>query len=71
MHSEAEPGDSREQGALAVQSESAAVVEAEADEGQHKTVSVLELACDEHCAGARLEVSEQADPKMGQHLEHA
>jgi hypothetical protein len=34
-------------------------------------VSVLELAGDEHYAGARLEVSEQADPKMGQHLEHA
>ena len=44
---------------------------AEAGEVQHKMVSVLELAGDEHCAGARLEASEQADPKMGQHLEHA
>ena len=54
VHSEVEPGDSREQGALAVWSESAAVLVAEADEGQHKMVSGLELAGDEHCAGAKL-----------------
>jgi hypothetical protein len=71
VHSATESGDSREQGALAVQSELAAVSVAEADEVRHKTASVLELARDEHCAGGRLEVSEQADPKMGQHLEHA
>ena len=42
----------------------------EADEVQHKTALALEQVGGEHCAGYRLEVSELADPKMGQHLEH-
>ena len=71
MHSETGPGDSWEQVALAVQPELAAVSAAEADEVQHKTALTLDQVSGEHCAGSRLEVSEQADPRMGQHLEYA
>ena len=58
VHSESELGDSREQRALAVWSESAVVSVAEANEVQHKTASALEQAGEKHCAGARLEVFE-------------
>ena len=54
-----------------VHPESLVVSAVEANEVQHKTALVLEQVGDEHCVGSRLDVSEQADSRMGQHLEYA
>ncbi len=48
-----------------------AVLVVEADEAQHRTASVLGLLVERHCAESTLYVSEQANLKMGQHLESA
>ena len=70
VYLETDPGDNRGKGALAVHPESLAVSAAEADEVPHKTALVLEQVGDEHCVESKLDVSEQADLRMSQHLEY-